>query len=46
MGKQRWTHQWCTGGRVVIWIPPDGLVNINILNEKRHQQVDEKEEFK
>lgn len=31
---------------MVVWVPPHGLIDINILNKEGHQQVDEKEELK
>jgi len=31
---------------VIVWVPPDSLVDVDVLNEEGYQQVDEEQEFK
>lgn len=31
---------------MIVWVPPDSLVDVDVLNEKGYQQVDEEQEFK
>lgn len=40
------THQGGAGRRVIVRVPPDSLVDVDVLNEEGYQQVDEEQEFK
>lgn len=31
---------------MIIWVPPDSLVDVDVLNEEGYQKVDEEQKFK
>lgn len=31
---------------MIVWIPPHGLIDVDVLNEQNNQQVDEEKKLK
>ncbi len=43
MNNNIWLYQWGGGWGVAVWRPPHRPVNVDVLNEERHQQVEEEQ---